>query len=75
MLQNAVGFAQLSLFKSFDGIFAEGDAVNAVGLLGSRSTSILWTGSAKECCGSDDVADEYAEASGSITPREGGSGL
>eukprot|EP01047_Picozoa_sp_COSAG01_P078610 COSAG01_NODE_14591_length_1435_cov_1.172904_2_plen_115_part_00 len=82
MLQNALGFAQLSLMKSFDGSvsivqyrvcrvcvcamgavgwrstwsltcrrhhrrvcrqFSEGAIVNAVGLLGARSTSILWT--------------------------------
>ena len=59
MLQNALGFAQLSLMKDFDGTFSEGGIVNSVGLLGARSTSILWTYSAKECCASQGIADTY----------------
>jgi len=59
MLQNALGFAQLSLFKDFDGSFSEGAIVNAVGLLGARSTTILWTSNANECCRSAEVADSY----------------
>ena len=59
MLQNALGFAQLSLMEAFDGTFSEGAIVNAVGVLGAKSTTILWTGSAKECCASDAVADAY----------------
>ena len=59
MLQNANGFVQLSLLKSFDGTFSEGGIVNAVGILGARSTSILWTYNSKECCGTPAVADEY----------------
>merc|ERR1711966_325389 len=59
MLQNALGFAQLSLLKPFDGTFSEGSVVNAVGILGARSTSILWTYSSHECCGTDANADEY----------------
>lgn len=59
MLQNALGFSQLSLMKDFDGTFSEGAIVNAVGLLGARSTTILWTSNAKECCGSPAVADEF----------------
>eukprot|EP01050_Picozoa_sp_SAG11_P011459 SAG11_NODE_1214_length_5503_cov_5.844560_2_plen_791_part_00 len=59
MLQNALGFAQLSLMKDFDGTFSEGGVVNSVGLLGARSTAILWTYDTKECCSSLSVADEY----------------
>lgn len=58
-LQKALGFAQLSLFKDFDGSFSEGAIVNAVGLLGARSTTILWTSNANECCRSAEVADSY----------------
>jgi hypothetical protein len=50
MLQNALGFSQLSLMKDFDGTFSEGGVVNSVGLLGARSTAILWTYNAKACC-------------------------
>jgi len=59
MLQNALGFCQLSLFKAFDGTFSEGAIVNAVGILGARSTSILWTSNARECCSSEAAADVY----------------
>lgn len=59
MLQNSLGFAQLSLFKDFDGIFAEGGIVNTIGLLGSRSTAICWTYDSRECCASESVADAY----------------
>ena len=59
LLQNALGFAQLSLFQHFDGTFSEGGIVNAVGVLGARSTSILWTYNVRECCASDAVADKY----------------
>lgn len=59
MLQNANGFVQLSLFKSFDGTFSEGGLLNGVGILGARSTSILWTYSSYECCRTSAVADAY----------------
>ena len=59
MLQNALGFAQLSLMKDFDGTFSEGSLYNSVGLLGARSTAILWTSSARECCASAAAADIY----------------
>lgn len=59
MLQNSLGFAQLSLFRDFDGIFAEGGIVNTIGLLGARSTAICWTYNSRECCASDLTADAY----------------
>jgi hypothetical protein len=37
--------------EQMDGSFSEGGALNAHGLLGMRSTSILWTYSKAECCG------------------------
>ena len=58
MLQNALGFAQLSLYKSFDGTFSEGHIVNAAGILGARSSSILWTANG-ECCKTDAIADVF----------------
>ena len=59
MLQNAMGFAQLSLMRDFDGTFSEGGIVNSAGLLGARSTSILWTYNSAECCSSPEAADAY----------------
>jgi hypothetical protein len=45
--------------KDFDGTFSEGGIVNSVGLLGARSTAILWTYNSHECCSSPEVADAY----------------
>jgi hypothetical protein len=50
MLMNTVGNARLDMMLPFDGQFAEGHAVNAVGLLGVRAPAVLWTYSAGECC-------------------------
>ena len=36
-------WAQLALMEQFDGSFSEGGALNSHGLLGMRSTAILWT--------------------------------
>ena len=43
MLTNNQGWAQLALMEHFDGSFSEGGALNSHGLLGMRSTAILWT--------------------------------
>lgn len=43
MMLNTLGYSMLSLMGPFDGTFSEGHAVNAVGLLGIVSPSILWT--------------------------------
>jgi hypothetical protein len=59
MLTNNQGFAQLGLMEQMDGSFSEGGALNSHGLLGMRSTSILWTYSKAECCASAEVADAF----------------
>eukprot|EP01043_Picozoa_sp_COSAG02_P032969 COSAG02_NODE_2226_length_9456_cov_6.430587_2_plen_631_part_00 len=59
MLTNNQGFAKLGLMEQMDGSFSEGGALNSHGLLGMRSTSILWTYSKTECCASAEVADVF----------------
>jgi hypothetical protein len=45
--------------EPFDGIFAEGSAVNPQGLLGNQATAILWTYSAADCCSTPAAADVF----------------
>ena len=62
ILYNTVGFASLSLLRYTDGTFSEGRQVNAAGLLGITSPSILWTYDATECCASQQIADLYFQS-------------
>ena len=59
MMMNVIGNARLDQFRPYDGVFAEGSAVNAVGLLGIMSPAILWTYDSNECCRSSEWADMY----------------
>jgi len=59
MMMNVLGNARLDVFRPYDGIFAEGAAVNAVGLLGAMSPAILWTYDKSECCSSANWSDVY----------------
>jgi len=59
MLLNTLGVSRADYLQSYDGTYSEGQAVNAVGLLGLVSTSILWTYTADECCSSQKRADNY----------------
>ena len=59
MMMNVLGNARLDQFKPYDGIFAEGSEVNAAGLLGVMSPTILWTYDSNECCRSAEWADTY----------------
>ena len=43
MLNNLCGYAWLPFMRHFDGSFSEGSDLNAVGILGLHTTSILWT--------------------------------
>ena len=43
MMMNVLGNARLDVFRHYDGIFSEGSLVNAAGLLGAMSPTILWT--------------------------------
>eukprot|EP00039_Didymoeca_costata_P013069 m.193335 g.193335 ORF g.193335 m.193335 type:complete len:718 (+) comp15666_c0_seq8:155-2308(+) len=52
MLCNTVGYAWLPNMDVFDGSYSEGGSINAVGILGVMSTSILWV-YGKDCCSDD----------------------
>jgi len=59
LLTNNQGFASLALMEHMDGSFSEGAALNSHGLLGMRSSAILWTYSKAECCSSEATADVF----------------
>ena len=58
MLDNTLGYCWLPFMHPFDGSFSEGNHVNAVGLLGLRSTAILWTENG-ECCNPAKNPDQF----------------